>query len=102
MARSAVKANRADSRAMAAASARSPAGGVPRSRAPNTLRQPLRSTWRACASSARPSASASFASTAAISSSTCGWQRTAPWPKMISARVSRLAPSTVIAIGAWR
>ena len=36
---------------------------------------------------------------ASISFSTNGWQRTAPWPKMIRLRVRRFAPSTVIATG---
>ena len=45
--------------------------------------------------------SASFGSCAAfISFITHGWQRIAPWPKIISERVMMLAPSTVIAIGA--
>ena len=34
-----------------------------------------------------------------ISRSTYGWQRTAPWPKMIRLRVRMFAPSTVIATG---
>src|SRR5450830_1928576 len=37
--------------------------------------------------------------TAAISLSTYGWARMAPWPKMIRLRVSMLAPSTVMAMG---
>ena len=37
---------------------------------------------------------------ACISFSTQGWQRMAPWPKIISERVMMLAPSTVIEIGA--
>ena len=36
---------------------------------------------------------------ACISFSTYGWQRIAPWPKIIRLRVMMLAPSTVIAIG---
>jgi hypothetical protein len=35
-----------------------------------------------------------------ISFITHGWQRIAPWPKIIRLRVMMLAPSTVIAIGA--
>ena len=53
------------------------------------------------ASSNSRAASAPCISFAArISRSTYGWQRIAPWPKMISVRVRMLAPSTVIAIGA--
>ena len=53
------------------------------------------------ASSNSREASAPVISFAArISRSTYGWQRIAPWPKMISVRVRMLAPSTVIAIGA--
>ncbi|MNC97607.1 hypothetical protein D3C83_153160 [compost metagenome] len=36
---------------------------------------------------------------ARISRSTYGWQRIAPWPKMISVRVSIFAPSTVMPTG---
>ena len=36
---------------------------------------------------------------AAISRSTYGWQRIAPWPKMIRLRVRMFAPSTVIDTG---
>ena len=53
------------------------------------------------ASSNSREASAPLISLAArISRSTYGWQRIAPWPKMISVRVRMLAPSTVIATGA--
>ena len=41
----------------------------------------------------------SLSRAAFISRSTNGWQRIAPWPKMIRLRVSRFAPSTVIATG---
>ena len=60
-------------------------------------------TWPTCevkASSNSRAASAPLISLAArISRSTYGWQRIAPWPKMISVRVRMFAPSTVMAIG---
>ena len=40
-----------------------------------------------------------FSRMAVISSLRKGWQRIAPWPKMISERVKMLAPSTVMPIG---
>ena len=47
-----------------------------------------------------PSKSSTFLARAAfISFSTNGWQRIAPWPKMMSERVRMFAPSTVIATG---
>ncbi len=49
--------------------------------------------------SARSNATRSLAPAASISFSTNGWQRIAPWPKMIIERVRMLAPSTVIAMG---
>jgi hypothetical protein len=65
---------------------------------------PLRSTWPMCEVKARSNsreASAPCISFAArISRSTYGWQRIAPWPKMMSVRVRMFAPSTVIATGA--
>ena len=51
------------------------------------------------ASNSRTPASRSGLLAAFISLSTKGWQRTAPWPKMIRLRVRILAPSTVIATG---
>ena len=53
-----------------------------------------RLTWPKIALS---NAARSFAATAAISFCTNGWQRIAPWPKMIIERVRMFAPSTVIA-----
>ena len=56
-----------------------------------------------CAKSARSNSSTpalrSGLRAAVISRSTYGWQRIAPWPKMMRLRVSRFAPSTVIATG---
>ena len=64
---------------------------------------PLRTTWPMCevkASSNSRAASAPCISFAArISRSTYGWQRIAPWPKMISVRVRMFAPSTVMPTG---
>jgi len=59
--------------------------------------------WPKSAASNSASPRSRFGSLAAvISRSTYGWQRTAPWPKMIRLRVRMFAPSTVIAIGtAW-
>ncbi|MNT45430.1 hypothetical protein D3C72_1820150 [compost metagenome] len=102
IARSAVSAYLALMRAMRRASPASASGGSPSTGAPNRLCHRLRATCRPCAMSAWPSAVSSFACTAAISSSTCGWQRTAPCPNTMSARVRMFAPSTVIAIGACR
>jgi hypothetical protein len=57
-------------------------------------------TWRQSRWSKRSSrASGSGSAAARISSSTYGWQRTAPCPKMIMLRVRMFAPSTVMLIG---
>jgi len=66
-------------------------------------RTPFEIVWPMCevnASSNSIDAAAPCISFAArISRSTYGWQRIAPWPKMMSVRVRMFAPSTVMPTG---
>ena len=60
----------------------------------------VKPTWpNSAASNSRRLRALSLSFAAFISFSTYGWQRTAPWPKIIRLRVRMFAPSTVIATG---
>ena len=64
---------------------------------------PLEITCPICAvnaaSNSRDASAPCISFAARISRSTYGWQRIAPWPKMMRVLVRMFAPSTVMAIG---